>query len=63
MQTYMKGEKQRTDKMRESLLSDNSRTLRITVLGNLIDLIKDNQLIQICNLSSREYDNQIVLTN
>lgn len=62
LQTYMKEGKQRTDKMREGLFSDNSRTLKMTIWGDLIDLIKENHLLQICNLSSREYNEKIVMT-
>jgi len=62
LHSYVKDGKSRSDKMREGILSDGTRTLKITVWGDLIEMIKENQLLQLCNLTSKEFDQKIVLT-
>ena len=62
MQTYIKNNKRRTDKMLEALISDGTRTLPITFWADLIDVVPQNTIIQLCNLSSRVFNEDIVLT-
>jgi len=48
--------------MREAVISDGSRTLKLTIWGFLIDIIKDNALLQLVIVSSRIYNEELVLT-
>ena len=48
--------------MRECLISDGTRTVRLTLWGDLVELVKENHLIQICNASSRIYFEELVIT-
>ena len=59
---YYRDGKQRSDLMREALISDGTRTVKLTIWGDLIDLIKEDQLIQLCNASSRHYNEELVIT-
>ena len=47
--SYVKDGKHRTDRMRSALISDNTKTLELTVWADLIDLIKEDCVIQIAN--------------
>ena len=43
--SYFRNGRNRTERMREAVISDGSRTLKLTIWGFLIDLIKDNTLL------------------
>jgi len=60
--SYFKDGKNRVDRMREGLMSDGTRTVKITIWGDMIDMLKEDYLIQICNVSSRIYIEELVIT-
>jgi len=60
--SYFRNGRNKTDRMREAVISDGSRTLKLTIWGFLIDIIKDNALLQLVNVSSRIYNEELVLT-
>ena len=60
--TFFRNGRNKTERMREAVISDGSRTVKLTVWGFLIDLIKDNTFLQLVNISSRNYNEEIVLT-
>ena len=62
MQSYNRQGKQRNDRMREGVISDGSKTTKLTVWGDLIDVIREDELLQIANASAREYNEEIVIT-
>ena len=55
--------KRRSDKMREVFISDGSKTMTLTVWSDLIDVLVEDQLIQMANLSSRVFNEEICLTS
>ena len=40
--TYNKNSRQRSAKMREALFSDGSKTIKLTIWSDLIEIIKEN---------------------
>ena len=61
-QSYFKEGKQRNDRMREGIISDGTRTLKITIWSDLLDIVKENQLLQLLNASSRIFNEEVVVT-
>lgn len=60
--SYFKNGKFKSERMREAVISDGTRTVKPTIWGFLIDIIKDNTLLQLINVSSRIFNEEIVLT-
>lgn len=54
--SYFRNGRHKTERMREAVISDGSRTLKLTIWGFLIDLIKDNILLQLVNVSSKYFN-------
>ena len=54
--------KHRSDKMRSALISDGSKIMELTVWSDIIYLIKSDTMLQLVNLSSRSYSQQLVLS-
>ena len=48
--------------MREGFISDGSRTVKITIWGDMIDMLKEDHLLQISNCSSRIFNEELVIT-
>lgn len=61
-QSYRKGAAEKTERMREGLLSDGTKTLKISIWADMIDLIKEDHLIQFFGIVSRIYHDEIVLS-
>lgn len=60
--TYFKDGKHRTDKMKAELISDESNTLVLTIWFEMFDLIKEDNVLQLVNLSARNFNEKMVLT-
>lgn len=61
-QVYTKQGKNRQDRMREGIFSDGTRTLKITIWADLLEIVKEFQLIQIANASTKTFNEELVLT-
>ena len=48
--------------MGEAIISDVLKTIKLTIRGDLIDEVKEDELVQIVNVSAPEYNKEIVLT-
>lgn len=60
-QTFFKDGKNRMEKMREALISDGTRSLKITFWGDYVDIMKEDILIQITNANTKLFHDDIVL--
>ncbi|XP_066929894.1 uncharacterized protein [Clytia hemisphaerica] len=62
LKTYEKNNKQRTDKKRECLIHDGTASMKITFWNDMIDIIRENQLLQLTNLVAKQLSSdEIVL--
>lgn len=61
-QEYVRNGKKKCQRMREGLFSDGTKTLKITVWADMIDDISENKLIQLVNISSKNYNEEISLS-
>ena len=62
IQSYVKNGKNRNDRMREGIISDRSRALKTTVWNDIIELIKEGHLVQLCNATSKIYHEELVIS-
>lgn len=60
LQSYFKDGRNRQDRMREGIFSDGTKTVQITVWSDMLDMIKENELIQISSSSSRIFNEEVV---
>lgn len=60
--SYFKDGKNRVDRMREGLISDGTRTVKMTIWGDMIDMIREDHLIQITSASSRIYNEELIIS-
>jgi len=60
-QQFFRNGKNKVERMREVLISDGTRSLPITFWGDLVDLLRDNVLIQIVNANTKILHDSIVL--
>lgn len=61
VQNYFRNGKHRSEKMQESLISDGTRTLKITFWADMLDIIEPDCLVQICNVTTKIMHNSVVL--
>ena len=59
---YTKSGQAKTEKMREGLFSDGTKTVKITFWAELVDLIKEQEMIQLYSATSKLYNEQIELS-
>jgi len=60
---YMKNGRQRQDRMRRCVISDGTRSMQLTLWEEMIDVMREDTLIQFYCLSSKEYALETVLTS
>lgn len=61
--SYYKDGKNRTDRMREGLVSDGTRTLKVTFWGDLAELVREDCLIQFTGVTSRTFNEELEITS
>ena len=62
IQPFEKNGKRRTERLRKGMFSDGSKTIRISVWADLIDVLKEDYLIQLSEVNSRSFNEEICLT-
>jgi len=60
--SFFREKKNKKERMREAIICDGTRTVKLTVWGFIIDLLKENCLAQLTNVSSRFYNEELVIT-
>ena len=61
-QEYLRGGNKKSQRMREALFSDGTKTLKLTLWADMIDDVSESQLIQLVNISSKNYGEEISLS-
>ena len=61
VQSFFRNGKHKTETMLECLISDQSREMKLTLWGELVDLVKDNDVVQF-NCNAKIYHDNLVLT-
>jgi len=59
---YIRNGKRHSDRMREAIFCDGTKTIPLTIWSDLIDIMKEDQLIQIYSASSRIYNGAVVMS-
>ena len=59
---YSKDGKLRTEQMRKALICDGSKTLKLTIWGILIEMIRESALIQFTGASTKVYNEELSIS-
>ena len=61
IQNYTRNDKVQTERLREGIISDCTACMPITVWGDLINDVKEDHLMQICQVVVKPYNDSLVL--